>query len=167
MLASGSICRSYHVTYLNKYWFETPPHCTQGDYLGNKAQSCIFVNRKSMGHLQILFRTINIINDMNRQQRNSANIGWKMHFQKNLIKWVVPYVAKTLCIVHLLKQSSAVITPYNLSRYYIRHGENSGRKWIRYLNHNTHPTGEMWDVYCGDCRANRPRFNGTALYVIN
>ena len=33
-------------------------------------------------------------------------------------------------------QSSAVITPSNLSRYCILHCDNSDRKWIRYQNHN-------------------------------
>ena len=36
-------------------------------------------------------------------------------------------------------QPSAVITRSNLSRYYIRHCDNSSRKWIRYLNHSRHP----------------------------
>ena len=33
-------------------------------------------------------------------------------------------------------QSSAVIRRSNWSRYYIRHYNNSGRKWIRFENHN-------------------------------
>ena len=45
-------------------------------------------------------------------------------------------------------QPSAVITRSNLSRYYIRHCDNSGRKWIRYLNHSRHPM--LWGVYCED-----------------
>ena len=36
-------------------------------------------------------------------------------------------------------QSSAVITRSNLSRYYIRHCDNGGRKWIRFWNHKSHP----------------------------
>ena len=36
-------------------------------------------------------------------------------------------------------QLSAVITRSNLSRYYIRHCDNSGRKWVRFENHNRHP----------------------------
>ena len=39
------------------------------------------------------------------------------------------------CIV----QSSAIIIRSNFSRYYIRHCDNSGRKWVRYQNHNRHP----------------------------
>ena len=36
-------------------------------------------------------------------------------------------------------QSNAVKTRSNFSRCYKRHCDNSGRKWIRYQNHNRHP----------------------------
>ena len=49
-------------------------------------------------------------------------------------------------------QSSAVVTRSNLSRYYIRHCDDSGRKWIRFQNHNRHPIsrpqGRAMGVYC-------------------
>ena len=61
----------------------------------------------------------------------------------------------------------AVITRFNLSRYYTRHCDNSGRKLIRYQNHKALQiltlTGELWGVYCGDFGENWPRYNDTAL----
>ena len=46
---------------------------------------------------------------------------------KGKIDWYLQYI-----------QSSAVITRSNLSRYYTRQGNNGGRNWIRYQNHNRH-----------------------------
>ena len=43
-----------------------------------------------------------------------------------------PSVVPILASMRENIQSSAVITRSNLSRYYIRHCDNSGRKWIRY-----------------------------------
>ena len=65
-------------------------------------------------------------------------------------------------------QSSAVITRSNLSRYYIRHCDSSGRNWIRYLNHSRHPIPRPHEramgVYFEDLGENWARYNGTALY---
>ena len=67
-------------------------------------------------------------------------------------------------------QSSTVVTRSNLSRYYIRHCNNIGRKWIIFKDHDRHPIprpngrAELWDVYCEEFGENWPRFNGTALY---
>ena len=49
----------------------------------------------------------------------------------------------------------------NLSRYYIQHCDNSGRKWIRYR-----PTDELCGVCCEDFLKDWPRYNGTALYFL-
>ena len=58
-------------------------------------------------------------------------------------------------MVYTYVQSSAVITWSNLPRYYIGHFDNSGRKWMRYENHNTDnrcPWGQdmgcLWSGFC-------------------
>ena len=33
-------------------------------------------------------------------------------------------------------------------------------------NPNVTLTGELWDVFCEDLGENRPRYNGTALYIV-
>ena len=65
-------------------------------------------------------------------------------------------------------QSSAVITRFNIVRYYINEYRNWSRIWIRRWIHKDTPylalTGEIWGVFCGYLWENWPRYNGTALY---
>ena len=44
----------------------------------------------------------------------------------------------TICLYTSI-QSSAILTQSILSCYYIRRCDNSGRKWLRFSNHNRHP----------------------------
>ena len=65
-------------------------------------------------------------------------------------------------------QSSAAIRRSNVSWYYIRLDDNSGRKWTGNQNHNGHPLlcphGDLWGLYCGDLSKKWPRYNDTVLY---
>ena len=58
----------------------------------------------------------------------------------------------------------------NLSRYYTRHCDSSGTKWIRLYNRIRNPTlcphGELWCVYCEEFRENWQRYNSTVLYNV-
>ena len=57
----------------------------------------------------------------------------------------------------------------NLSWYYIRHGDNSGRKWMNFKIITDSPyfslTGELWGVHFEDFGENELRYNVTALYI--
>ena len=66
-------------------------------------------------------------------------------------------------------QSSAVITRSNSSWYDIRHCDNSGRKWVRYSNHNRYPIyrlrGRAMGCVLWAFWRKLPRYNDTALYI--
>ena len=60
-------------------------------------------------------------------------------------------------------QWSGVIARSILSRWYIRHCNDSSRIWIRFETDNKHPIG--WGVCCEDIGEYGPRYNGTALFL--
>ena len=65
------------------------------------------------------------------------------------------------------KQSNVVISRSNLSRYYIRHCDDSD--WDFRITKGTPYlalTGKLWSVCLEDFEENWPRYNGTALYTI-
>ena len=66
-------------------------------------------------------------------------------------------------------QPSAVRTQSNISRYYIRQCDDSGRTWIRIKITMDTPyfdvTGELWSIYCKEFGENWPHYNGTTRHI--
>ena len=72
--------------------------------------------------------------------------------------------------MHIMMQSSTVITRSKLSRYYIQQWDYSSRTWITIETHNRHPIlrPNRWAMGCLLCenfRQNVPCYNGAALYL--
>ena len=77
------------------------------------------------------------------------------------------YIEKVF--IHI--QSSAVITQFDIAWYCTQHCRSWGRISIRGLTPTRHPylvlTGELWGVFHEYFEENWPRYNGTALYLLN
>ena len=133
-------------------------------------------NRQSVciSQIYVIWRTISF------QILNVFMVRWK-HLLRTLFSWNgncqhIKFVRGDVFIIYngfnentFIIQSSAVITRFNIVRYYINEYRNWSRIWIRRWIHKDTPylalTGEIWGVFCGYLWENWPRYNGTALYL--
>ena len=93
--------------------------------------------------LQLIFLFC-LLNGINHPYLETISITRRRHLHIQ-ISTANSYVPR-----HSRVQSSAIITRSNWSRSYIRHCNNSGRKWIRYQNHKSHLISRLhgWAMGC-------------------
>ena len=90
-------------------------------------------------------------------------IWYKLLLELNCTSCWIKMVCHSFHCIQLI----AIITQFKLLWHYIQHCDNSGRKLIRFQNHNNTPylalTGELRGVYCEDFAENWPCYNSAAF----